>query len=76
LPEWYDDAVLANQGSNIGLNSMKQKKIHASEWSWIGSKFDFIIDNNNTIDDLYQQSAQLLKVSNEIPLFPGDPLFS
>ena len=60
LPEWYGNAVLANQGSNIGLNYMKEKKIHASEWAWIGTDFDKIIDNNDTIDALYNNAKSLL----------------
>jgi hypothetical protein len=60
LPEWYEQAVLANQGSNIGLNYMKEKKIHASEWAWIGTDFDKIIDNNDTIDALYNNAKSLL----------------
>ena len=60
LPEWYGNAVLANQGSNIGLNYMKEKGIHASEWAWIGTDFDKIIDNNSTIDQLYNTAKSLL----------------
>jgi hypothetical protein len=60
LPEWYEQAVLANQGSNVGLTYMKEKKIHASEWAWIGTDFDKIIDNNLTIDALYNNAKSLL----------------
>jgi hypothetical protein len=60
LPEWYGNAVLANQGSNIGLNQMKLLGIHASEWAWIGTEFDKIIDNNSTIDALYNNAKSLL----------------
>lgn len=60
LPEWYDHAVLANQGSNIGLNYIKEKGIHASEWAWIGTDFDVIIDNNGSIDQLYNTAKSLL----------------
>jgi hypothetical protein len=60
LPEWYGNAVLANQGSNIGLNQMKLLGIHASEWAWIGTEFDKIIDNNDTIDQLYNTAKSLL----------------
>jgi hypothetical protein len=60
LPEWYGQAVLANQGSNIGLNYMTEKGIHASEWAWIGTDFDKIIDNNDTIDLLYNNAKSLL----------------
>jgi len=75
LPDWYEDAISANQGNNVGLNAMKMRKIHASEWAWLGSDFDKIIDNNGTIDDLYQQSANLV-VSNKIALPPSYTLFA
>jgi len=60
LPSWYDLALEANRGSNIALNGLKAAKIHASEWSWIGHEFDAILDNNGTIEDLYQQIKSLL----------------
>jgi hypothetical protein len=75
LPEWYDDAVSANQGNNIGINAMKLRKIHASEWAWLGSEFDHVIDNNGTIDDLFKQ-AQSLVIGQQIPLFPEDTVLT
>lgn len=60
LPEWYDDAFAANQGSNIALNELKRMKVHASEWAWIGSKFDFEISNDGNIEDLYNSVRQNL----------------
>lgn len=75
LPDWYADAVSANQGANVGLNAMKLRKIHASEWAWLGSDFDVVVDNNGSIDDLYRQSASLV-VSNKIALSPSDPFFA
>jgi hypothetical protein len=70
LPDWYDVAVAANQGHNWAVQELKMRKIHASETAWVGTKFDVIIDNNSTIDDLYKQAQNLLKVSDEIPLSP------
>ena len=75
LPEWYDDAVSANQGNNIGINAMKLRKIHASEWAWLGSEFDHVIDNNGTIDDLFKQ-AQSLVIGQQIPLFPENTVLT
>jgi hypothetical protein len=75
LPEWYDDAVSANQGHNIGINNMKLRKIHASEWAWLGNEFDHVIDNNGTIDELFKQ-AQSLVVGHQIPLFPEDSILT
>jgi len=71
LPEWYQDAVSANKGNNIGINAMKMRKIHASEWAWIDNDFDHILDNNGNIDDLYGQIKNLvtgLPVSKQFPL--------
>ena len=75
LPDWYSDAVSANQGNNVGLNAMKMRKIHASEWAWLGSDFDVVVDNNGSIDDLYRQSASLV-VSDKISLSPSDSFFA
>ena len=75
LPEWYDDAVSANQGHNIGINNMKLRKIHASEWAWLGNEFDHVIDNNGSIDELFKQ-AQSLVIGHQIPLFPEDSILT
>ena len=75
LPEWYDDAVSANQGNNIGINAMKLRKIHASEWAWLGREIEHVIDNNGTIDDLFKQ-AQSLVIGQQIPLFPEDTVLT
>jgi len=71
LPDWYDIAVDANRGSNVALNELKRLKIHASETAWVGTTFDAIIDNNGTIDDLYQQ-AQALVIGDQISLTPSN----
>jgi hypothetical protein len=75
LPDWYQTAVDANQGSNVALNELKRLKIHASETAWVGTAFDAVIDNNSTIDALYQQ-AQTLVISDQIALAPGNSLFA
>lgn len=73
LPVWYDDAMSANRGSNVGANAMKIHKIHASEWAWLGSDFDAVIDNNGSINNLYLQVEKLI-VGDQIPLSPSDTL--
>ena len=72
LPDWYDTAIKANQGHNYAVQELKMRKIHASETAWVGTDFDSIIDNNGSIDDLYQQAK--LIVSNEISLSPVDSI--
>jgi len=63
LPDWYDTAIEANRGNNIAINDLKMRKIHASETSWVGTEFDAEIDNNGSIEDLYQQ-VKLLVISS------------
>jgi hypothetical protein len=74
LPDWYQTAVDANAGHNYAVQDLKMRKIHASETAWVGTDFDTIIDNNRSIDDLYQQAK--LIVSNEISLLPVNSVLS
>jgi hypothetical protein len=75
LPDWYEAAVDANKGNNVAINELKRLKIHASETAWVGTDFDYIIDNNSTIDALYQQ-AQTLVIGDKIALSPSNALFA
>jgi len=71
LPSWYNLAVEANKGYNLAVQELKRTKIHASETAWVGTNFDAIIDNNGTIDDLYNQIKNLLEdrpVSSDVLL--------
>jgi len=75
LPDWYQCALAANQlGSNMALNELKMRKIHASETAWVGTEFDHEIDNNSTIDDLYQKIQSI--ISDEVSLSPSDSLLA
>ena len=59
-PEWYDVAVDTNQGT---FNHMAQAypEVHPSEWAWIGTDFDAVIDNNaNGLDPLFTQVKHLV----------------
>ena len=75
LPDWYNNAVSANQGNNVAINAMKLRKIHASEWAWLGSEFDTVLDNNHTISELYKQAEDLV-VGNKISLPPDSAIFA
>jgi hypothetical protein len=75
LPDWYETAIDANRGSNVAINELKMRKIHASETAWVGTKFDLILDNNGTIDDLYNQAKDLV-ISDQITLAPSNTLFA
>ena len=57
LPSWYDNALLVNKG--LG-DSTFMNSIHISEWNWIGTEFDAIVENNSSIDKLYAQIKNLV----------------
>jgi hypothetical protein len=66
-PEWYHDALVVNQGPdhNIGWSSARERMrklgIHASETAWIGTPFDAVVDNNNSVNQLYSQVNDLVR---------------
>jgi len=60
LPSWYYFAVSANQGDFISQEHMAEAKIHPSETAWIGTDFDAVLDNNGSIDNLYNQVKKLV----------------
>jgi hypothetical protein len=59
-PEWYDVAVETNQG-NFNHMATAYPDVHASEWAWVGTNFDAVIDNNSTVDNLYKQIALIVR---------------
>ena len=64
-PDWYKDACDVNAGEKcsnypVAKVRMDALNIHASETAWCGTKFDAILDNNGTIDDLYTQVKSLV----------------
>ena len=79
-PEWYDWAVSANAGENgnftwaTSKSKLEKAGIHASETAWVGTKFDYVLDNNGTIDDLFAQVKDLVPShldASESPLYVG-----
>lgn len=66
-PEWYDAAVSVNRGPNgnstwaLSGRRLEQLGVHASETAWVGTRFDVVLDNNGTLDDLYQQVKRLVQ---------------
>jgi len=62
LPNWCQTAVLANGGNVEKQTELKQLGVHVSETAWVGTKFDVLIDNNGSIEDLYSQVKSLVLV--------------
>lgn len=65
-PLWYEHAINYNAGQHrigwaLGKHYLEENNIHASEYSWVGTEFDYILDNNGSIEDLYLQVKSLLQ---------------
>jgi hypothetical protein len=60
-PTWYSVALAANAHPQPNASSaiLQELEIHASETAWIGTVFDAVLDNNSTMDHLYQQVTRL-----------------
>jgi len=64
-PDWYDYALAANLNSRPDKTEeykayLKEINIHASETSWIGQDFDYVVDNDGSIEDLYEKINDLI----------------
>lgn len=76
LPEWYDWAVSTNLGERGNMtwstskHNLQKAGIHASETAWVGTNFDAILENDGSMDDLFDKVKHLVQghlVSNPIP---------
>jgi hypothetical protein len=64
LPSWYGVALAANNNPpqpNASSEILRELGVHVSETAWVGTKFDYEIDNNGTIDELYTQVKSLVQ---------------
>lgn len=52
LPEWYEMALIANKHLDTELYFKQQYKVHDSEFKWVGTEFDYILDNKSDIETL------------------------
>ena len=59
-PEWYNGLLTMNT-TDERQQLMSKFGIHPSEWDWVGSEFDYVIENNRTIDDLGNKVNELLQ---------------
>jgi len=61
LPAWYETACQANSGVPGAELTLRGLGIHISETAWVGTEFDVIVDNNGTIEDLYNSIKSLVQ---------------
>ena len=65
-PEWFPHAEAFNRGPNgnmgwaTGRKFLEDKNVHASEYSWVGGKIDHIVNNDTTIDFLFEQIESII----------------
>jgi hypothetical protein len=61
-PVWYETAVMANNGNSIAKEVMTKtySSAHFSEWAWAGSKVDFEINNDSTLENLQIQVRKMI----------------
>ena len=64
-PAWYEHAKNYNKGMKrigwaLGREELEKAGVHASEYSWVGSKFDVVLENDGTIDELFKQVEDFL----------------
>jgi hypothetical protein len=64
-PEWYDEALAANDLSFLHCNEVhdyiiEHHKVHYSEWAWVGQKFNQVIENDSDIDSLKEKVKNLV----------------
>jgi hypothetical protein len=65
-PVWYQDACDMNAGDRcmnymIAKTRMQKLGIHASETAWVGTKFDAVLTNDSTIDELFAKVKDLVQ---------------
>jgi hypothetical protein len=69
LPEWYNYALTENtkpwdeQWLLEDANELMEQRfpnVHKSEWAWVGTNFDALVDNNGSVEDLYTQLKNLV----------------
>jgi len=64
-PDWYQVAEYANQQQPIFQEKLKSYAIHTSETAWVGTEFDYVLDNNETIDYLYTQVKNVIGLAQD-----------
>lgn len=52
--------ILVKRGELPTQKEMQDKGAHKSEWDWLDSEFDYVIDNNGTLEDLYKKVDDLI----------------
>jgi hypothetical protein len=65
-PEWYQEAAAVQRndthmGWALSKYKLTQLNIHESEYSSVGLNYDFVIENNGTVEELYNKIDMILE---------------
>ncbi len=66
-PSWYETALEFQKGVRhfgwaMARDRLEKAGIHASEYSSVGLDYDFVINNNSTIDDLHKKVKSIINL--------------
>jgi hypothetical protein len=75
-PEWYDVAYEDNLGNRNRRAKMMDMfpDVHYSEWAWIGTPFNYVLDNNGTLQELRASVVHMLQIFTgpvDVPVLKG-----
>ena len=59
LPDWYRTAAIDNE-TDTNYMIINHPKVHESEYKWINTQFDNVIENNSSIEELGYVVALLM----------------
>ena len=60
IPAWGPTGISAAKGSPVAISIMEKLGIHRSEWEWLTTDFPVVLDNNTTMENLYQQIDRMI----------------
>jgi len=70
IKEYGGKIICVTRGGLPTQEDMKKRGAHQSEWDWLDSTFDYMIDNNGTKEELFAKVD--LIISNKITNTPSE----
>ena len=61
-PHWYSVAKMGNSGNGKAKEFMMQN-VHQSEWDWIGTDVEYVIENDGSLEELKTKVKNCLSSS-------------
>lgn len=63
-PHWMGLAEQANAGDTMAASTLKSLGIHESEWAWISTPVDDIVENDCPVEELYEKVMRIYDSTN------------